>query len=436
MRDLLLIVGVLAACLIALVRPVFGILAFTFLGFFNPHSFTWTFARALPFSLMVAVSTILGTLISSERKSFPVQRETILLLALWALFGFSTVFALRRADALDGIVQISKILLMVVMTMVLVNSEQRLLWLLRIIGLSLGFYALKGGIFAIVTGGNEMVYGPEDSFLYANNSIGLALAMNIPILLFLLKRERITGLRWVLRAMLIFSYPAIICTFSRGAWLGLAMVTMLAFLKSKYKFILVAVIGVLMVVLQMTIPNIISGRIGQRYENLVNYEDESSAQSRLWSWEFCKRVGMARPLTGGGFNYYSLDAYARYYPEYLARWPGKVWSCHSTWLSIFGEHGIPGMMLWVSLLICCFMSLRRIRAFGRAGPGQAHFADFADMVQSSLIAYLVVGTFLDAAYFDMFYYLVAMVVIAKQLTVVVNQREPSVSPALAIAKPA
>jgi len=53
----------------------------------------------------------------------------------------------------------------------------------------------------------------------------LALVMNIPLLYYLLKTETITWLRWLIKAMLLFSFPAVVCTYSRGAWLGLAMVT-------------------------------------------------------------------------------------------------------------------------------------------------------------------------------------------------------------------
>jgi hypothetical protein len=41
--------------------------------------------------------------------------------------------------------------------------------------------------------------------------------------------------------------------------------------------------------------------------------------------------------------------------------------------------------------------------------------DLAGALQFSLIGFVVVGTFIDAAYFDMLYYLIAIVVIMKQI---------------------
>jgi putative inorganic carbon (HCO3(-)) transporter len=412
MRDIILLAAVIIAALMAVRRPSFGLLTFAFLGFVAPQSYTWGFGRTFPLSQVIAVSTIVGMFVSSERKTLTIQRETLLLILLWAFFGASTFVALYPGEALEVFLLVSKIFLMIIVATFVINSEEKLNSLIRVIGYSLGFYGLKGGFFAIVSGGGFIVWGPEDGFLYANNSIGLGLTMNIPILLYLLKIEQSSCLRWILRLALLLTYPAIVCTYSRGAWLGMVMVTAISLLKSRKKFLLVGLAGIAVIAVQTVVPQIAPDRLQKRYDSLVNYEEDVSAQSRFWNWEFCKRVGLARPLTGGGFNLYRLESYANFYPEFLTQWPGKVWSCHSSWLTIFAEHGIPGFVIWFTLLICSVMSLRQIRAYGK-GTGRLYLLNFADMVQSSLVAYFVVGTFIDAAYFDIFYYFVAFIIIQK-----------------------
>lgn len=413
MRDIILIGVVFLASPVALFRPFFGLLFFVFLGIFNPHSMTWSMARTLPLSQLVAVPTILGGFFSGEIRKVPNVREVYTLLSLWCVFAFSTLIAFIPKDAFSHFIHVSKILLMIGVAVVLTNSRDRLYSLIRVIGLSLGFYGLKGGIFALATGGQFLVYGPEDSFLEANNSIGLALAMNIPILIQLIKMEQKKWLLWIMRLMLLFSYPAVICTYSRGAWLGLAIVSALAVLKFRHKFLAVATAGILIVLLLPALPGLMPERLVTRYDSLVNYQEDSSAQSRLWNWEFCKRVGMANPLTGAGFNYYSLESYAIYYPEFQERYPGKVWSCHSIWLTVFSEHGLPGLVLWFGLLLSCLFSLRRIRSYAMLREANSWAAPYVDMVQSALVAYMVVGTFLDAAYFDLFYFLIAVIIVVK-----------------------
>jgi len=412
MRDSILLAAVTTASLFALRRPSFGLLTFAFLGFVGPQSYTWGFGRTFPFSQLVAVSTILGLFVSYERKTLAICRETLLLILLWGYFGVSTLSAFYPTEASEQFLLVSKVFLMILVATVVINTEEKLNTLIRVVGYSLGFYGFKGGLFAILSGGSLIVWGPEDTFLYANNSIGLGLAMNIPILLYLLRVEQASWLRWILRAALLLTYPAIICTYSRGAWLGMIMVTGMSLFKSRKRFVTMGLAGAVIIALQIAVPRISPDRLQQRYDSLVNYEDDSSAQSRFWNWEFCKRVGLARPLSGGGFNLYRLESYANFYPEFLTQWPGKVWSCHSTWLTLFAEHGVPGFVIWFTLLIFCLISLRQIRAYGKS-TGSLYLSNFVDMVETSLVAYFVVGTFIDAAYFDIFYYFVAFIIIQK-----------------------
>jgi probable O-glycosylation ligase (exosortase A-associated) len=415
MRDFLLLAGVILCAVSALRRPVVGLLAFVCLGYLNLNSMTWGVGRDLPFAQLTGGSTILGFLFGSESKKFPQQREFFFLLGLWVTFAFSTLFAIYPDIAAERLFSISKILLMVVFTIFLINTERRALWLLRAIALPLGFYGLKAGIFVVATGGNYMVLGPENSFIESNNAMGLALAMNVPLLFYLAKLETDQKLRRIINAMMIFSYPAVICTFSRGAWLGLLTVTVVLLLKSKHKVLVMATTGILATVLVPTLPGLLPERVLSRYDDLTNYQEESSAQSRFWNWEFCERVGLARPLTGGGFDYYSIETYAAYFPEFLARWPGKVWNCHSAWFTVFGEHGFPGFVFLTFLIGSCFSSLLRIRRYGRAHKNMGWVTHYADMIQVSLVGWGTVGTFYDAAYFDLFYYLIAFVVILKEI---------------------
>jgi probable O-glycosylation ligase (exosortase A-associated) len=284
-----------------------------------------------------------------------------------------------------------------------------------VIALSLGVYAVKNGIFAIVSGGSYNVHGPDPSFLATNNAIGLAFVMNLPLLTYLLKMETHLWLRRVMKVMIFLTYPAVICTYSRGAWLGLASVTAVMALKSRRKFLLIpcAVVALFIVT---AVPDLVPQRVEDRYEDLVNYKSEVSAESRFWNWEFCKRVGMANPLTGAGFSFSAKELYAIYYPEFIERWgPDKEWSCHSVWFTILAENGVVGLTLWLWLLGASIMTLRQMRSFGLGHTQVLWISDLTYSLNASLIGFMVVGTFFDAAYFDMFYYLIAIVISMKEL---------------------
>jgi probable O-glycosylation ligase (exosortase A-associated) len=421
MRDILYIAVVLGCSLYAIRRPVFGVLAFICFSTLNPHSMTWGIGRSFSFAMLLSAGTILGYLFWSEPKRFPKQIELYILLALWGLFVLSSIFAMYPTVAWESLETVSKKLLIVFLSMSLINTRLRFHLLLLIIALSIGFYGLKSGIWFIAAGGNFMVYGPEESFLESNNSIGLALAMNVPLLFYLVKMEDKNWLRVIMVAMLIFSYPAVIGTFSRGAWLGLLAATSLLMLKSKYKLWLVAITLVVGIGVLPYISLHLPDRVENRYADLVGYEHESSAQSRLWNWRMATRVALSNPVLGVGFNYYSMEVYERYFPEFMERWPGKVWSCHSIWFTVLSEHGFPAFFLWVTLMVSCLFSLKKLRARGIWSQNAMHATYYSDMLSASLITYMGVGTFLDAAYFDVSYQLIAAVIILKELA----QRERS-----------
>jgi probable O-glycosylation ligase (exosortase A-associated) len=414
LRDTVLIAAVLICSAIALRRPFFGMMTFVSLAFLNPHYAAWGMARVIPLSQITVAATLIGYFLSSERKKLPLQRESVLLICLWAIFGISTVFAIEPDRAFDKLFSVSKIMFTTFLCTAVVNSDYRIHTLLRVIALSLGFFALKGGFFAVVTGGKYMVWGPTGSFIHANNAIGLALAMNVPLLFYLRKTETNIWLKRLMTAMLVFSYPAVVCTFSRGAWIGLALATALLVVNSRYKYLLgLGVFGIGVILLPF-LPQFLPDRVTSRYEDLANYKEEGSAQSRLMNWEFCKRVGLANPTLGGGFDFYSEQCYQKYFPEFLERYPGKTWSCHGIWHTVFAEHGFIGLFFFVGLVISCLSSLRRLRAYGTKSPELRWLDSYSLLLQVALLTFMAVGTFYDAAYFDMFYHLVAVIIILKE----------------------
>ena len=418
MRDFLLLALITTCCALAVRRPFVGILCYVGLGLFSPHSYGWGFARDIPMAQLVVGATFLGMVLFKPHIKFPREREVKFLLGLFLVFSMSTFFALSPDNAWHKMIEISKISLMVVVILLLINTKEQLWWLLRVMALCIGFYGLKGGVWSIFTGGQDLVYGPEESFLHANNAIGLAMTMNLPILFYLFRVETNWWLKYIFLVMFIFSYPAIICTYSRGAWLGMVTATFLILWYTRYKvfWLLSGGLAALVLVASMLALNLVPETITKRFDQLVHYEEEGSAQSRLWSWEFCRRVGFSNPITGAGFNYYSRGMYAKYYPEFLKRYKGKgtYWSCHSMWFTVFSEQGFIGMALWLSLLGSCFLGLRKVGRIAKSLNNQVLYL-FSRMLVSVVLVYMVVGTFLDVAYFEFFFQIVAAIICLKSI---------------------
>src|ERR1019366_7510918 len=112
---------------------------------------------------------------------------------------------------------------------------QALVW---VIVLSLGYFGVKGGIFAVLTGGNYMVQGPEDTFIGGNNEIALALVMVLPLMRYLQLVSENKKLRMALGAAQALTATAVLATYSRAGFLALAVVGLLLLLKSRRKIVL------------------------------------------------------------------------------------------------------------------------------------------------------------------------------------------------------
>ena len=127
-----------------------------------------------------------------DRRPFLWTKSTVLLLSLWGWFALTTSVALYPDAAWQQFIRVSKVLLMALLVIPFFQDRGRLRILLLVTAGSIGFFGLKGGIWAFATGGQYHVLGPgEDTSVSTNNAIGLALNMCLPLFFHLAREERV-----------------------------------------------------------------------------------------------------------------------------------------------------------------------------------------------------------------------------------------------------
>jgi len=91
---------------------------------------------------------------------------------------------------------------------------------------------------------------------------------------------------------------------------------------------------------------------------------------------------------------------------------GVRWTAaHNSYLQVAVELGIPGLVLFLALIVSALKVLRRPRRVGRAIPPAAgERPQLAQALMASLIGFLVGAFFLSLGYSEMFYMLVALAV--------------------------
>ena len=130
---------------------------------------------------------------------------------------------------------------------------------------------------------------------------------------------------------------------------------------------------------------------------------------RINAWWTAFNCANAR-ITGGGFEMWHDKAYDNYAPD-----PTNVRDVHSIYFEVLGEHGWPGLVLFLSLIGLTWTKCgSMIRMSKKIGKEALWGRDLGQMIQVSLVAYLSAGAFLGLAYFDYVYHLVAIVVMGHQ----------------------
>ncbi|MDY0093813.1 MAG: putative O-glycosylation ligase, exosortase A system-associated [Candidatus Vecturithrix sp.] len=414
-RDAFLFIFIFGSLPVAFKRPYIGVLICAWLGYMNPHRYSWGPAYNFSFVAIVVIVTLLGFFLSAEKKELPNNIVIPLLFIFLAWVTLTTFTALNPLGAKMEWNRFWKIQMLNFLAIYLFQSRERINWLVAVIACSIGFFAFKGGIFTISTGGIYMVSGPADSFITGNTELGFAATVILPLIFYL---GTIATKMWHKNfciLAIIFSTIGIIGTHSRGAFLALGVLSIYFWLVSRRKLLT-------MLILLFTLPilfSVMPDKYFERMETIKTYEEDASANGRINAWWFAYNLSKDRPILGGGANAFTRDLFHVYAPE-----PYNHHDAHSIYFEILGEQGYPGLVIFCTILFFSYRNCVYARRRARDKLELKWAFDLARMLQASFVAYLVGGAFLGLAYFDLLYHLVALSVL---LRVVVDRELQSSS---------
>ena len=380
-----------------------GVLVWSWLSYMNPHRLTWGFAYSMPFAQIVAATLLVSLFFSKERKPFPVNGLTVTWLLLLAWMIVTTVFALLPDVAYEQLIKVYKIQIITLLTLVLFGSQKKLDLLIWVIVLSIGFFSVKGGVFTVLTGGAHRVYGPSTSYISENNALAVATLMIIPLMYYLYTVTRNKWIRYGLIFAMVASAASVVGSQSRGALIAIIAVGGFFWLKSKAKI----VSGALIVILAIAGWNFMPESWHERMSTIENYEEDNSAMGRINAWLYSVNVANDR-FTGGGLESWSEQTFAWYAPD-----PTDVHAAHSIFFAMLGDHGWPGLLMFLTVLALGWRYLSQVIRFTKNKIEYEGQNTLARMLQVSLIAYMTGGAFLSLAYFDLPWHILAIAVLLR-----------------------
>ena len=143
---------------------------------------------------------------------------------------------------------------------------------------------------------------------------------------------------------------------------------------------------------------------------------DESARGRLNAWDASKAMARDRPMTGVGVGNF-LVYFKRYAPN-----PNSVHVAHSSFFQLLGEQGIPGVAIWLYLVVMVWVvsSWAEVKLNRLERGAWTNGRYYLIALKASWVGYVSCGAFLSQEDMDFFYHLVA---ITSRFTVFIGQRE-------------
>jgi probable O-glycosylation ligase (exosortase A-associated) len=404
-RELLLICIVFGICLLAFIRPKYGLYGYLWYGLMRPDVLAWVEDSRNVYSLIIFAATAISALRYIQNFPRLIQSGIIRSLLLLQLFlGISVITAVRYDLSIDRYIFFMKMFIALLLIPMLIETEEDMRHLLITIGLSLGFVGLKYGAYGVAFGGVELIrgYGP---MLSDNNFLGVGLVTVMPICWWARSLTTNRFFRLALLGMVLFSIPAIIMTNSRGAVITMGVVMLYIFVRSRNKAFAVVLIGACLAGGIYLVKNMFVDRMS----TLSAPEDETSAASRLWHLQAALRMWKDHPIFGvgfGGINYAALVAsYGGEHSKVLANHVA-----HDSYVEMLVDSGFSAFLVYTGTLFYAILWLGRSRKrMKERFPADLARAAIPTGLQGALLAFAIDSTFYSCQRMDLPYMLLLAV---------------------------
>jgi probable O-glycosylation ligase (exosortase A-associated) len=409
MRDIGLSIVVLIGLVWTIRYPFVGILLWTWITLMDPHKLAFGFSLNFKINLLVAVVTLGSWFLNNkERKMPPVDANLIftLLFFLWTTLNTSIgSFPWASWHIWD---RTWRIMLLGVMIAITATNRTRIHALILIDAMSLLWYGTKGGGFTLMTGGANHVMGPADTTIGDNNQLALAILMVIPLGNYIRLQSKSWWLKLVFLAGMGLSVISVLGSYSRGAFIALAGLSVVAMFRAKHKWLYPLVLTILIVPALQFMPESYFNRIN----TIQTADSDASFQGRLDAWQVAWMYAAEHFPFGAGFDGPQQEpVFSQYMPGKPAR------AAHSIYFEVLGDNGFVGLFLYLGIVVTAFRNSMTIRKYAKGNPELSWAFDLASMIQLTLFAFCLGGAALSFAYYDNLFVCAGLLSVMRELVV-------------------
>jgi O-antigen ligase len=139
-------------------------------------------------------------------------------------------------------------------------------------------------------------------------------------------------------------------------------------------------------------------------------------KSRFFMWEQGIEIGLTHPLLGVGLGATAPYLALEFEGVQLRDKESKVegFSMHNTFIQIFAECGVIGLVLFCLMLFFAYRNLTAVARFAKGQPEQKQLVILADVGRLYFVGYLVGGMFTSIDYDWTLFAFVALAISSRQ----------------------
>jgi len=249
-------------------------------------------------------------------------------------------------------------------------------------------------------------------YYYDANDLATLIATAMPLGLYFVLAHRHLVLRLCAGGGLAVLAVGLIRSGSRGGFLALLAVTAFVLLGFTTVPARARVAG--LIVILAVAGTTASDRYWTQMQTIIHPHQDYNATSeagRLKIWQRGIGYMAANPVFGVGMrNFQVAEGTILPLARLQERGIGIMWgAAHNSFVQVGAELGVPGLLLFVGLIVATFRSLRHVAgARSRASPARDEVARLAQSLMAALVGFVVGAFFLSLGYADILYTLAAL----------------------------
>lgn len=385
-------------------------LGYVWVDLFRPQQVAYLILPSIQVSLIMGALAFGGYLLM-DRRAPPRLNLVLILTLLWAAWiTITTIFLAVAPEAAwqkwDWAV---KTIVFSALIPFVFRSRVQIEAFIQVYLFAVAIHILPTGLKTMISGGG---YGRELGVVGGNTGFGegstlaTVAMMMLPIILWLMKYNLLFPRTKLVRLLYIFvavvSLACAVGTYTRTGLVGMVVVGGIMWFRSQSKvlfaFVILAGIGLV---------GFVSSDAWSERVSTINDPTENSSLGRILVWQWTMGFVASNPL-GGGFESYRINQIT--FPAAdggeAVVVQGKAF--HNIFFEALGEHGYPGLAIFLGLILCTVLSLQQTARWAKRTEGMTWLRDLALALQTALVTLLACGMFIGIAFQPMLYYLFAL----------------------------